>query len=106
MLSACNFMIRRGFASAAPTTKLFIGGKFVESSTDQFVDVHDPATNQVVSRVPCATADEMKMAADAASDAFKTWSQTSVLTRQQLMFKLQQLIKENTKELAKLITLE
>ena len=50
---------------------------------------------QVVSRVPCATPAEMKAAADAASEAFKTWSQSSVMTRQQLMFKFQQLIKDN-----------
>jgi len=78
----------------------------VESKTETFVDVHNPATNEVVSRVPCATPAEMKAAADAASEAFKTWSQSSVMTRQQLMFKFQQLIKDNMKELAKLITLE
>lgn len=78
----------------------------MESKTETFVDVHNPATNEVVSRVPCATPAEMKAAADAASEAFKTWSQSSVMTRQQLMFKFQQLIKDNMKELAKLITLE
>jgi len=106
MLSASSLFFRRGFSSAAPTTKLFIGGKFVESKSSNFVDVHNPATNEVVSRVPCATQEEMQAASDAASEAFKTWSQTSVLTRQQLMFKFQQLIKDNMKELAKLITLE
>ena len=47
MLCATSAMLRRGFASAAPATKLFINGKFVESSTDKFVDVHNPATNEV-----------------------------------------------------------
>lgn len=50
---------------------------------------------QVVTRVPCATQTEMEAAGKAASEAYKSWSQTSVLTRQQLMFKYQQLIKEN-----------
>lgn len=39
-------------------------------------------------------------------NAFKDWSQTTVLTRQQMMFKFQQLIKDNLSEIAKLITLE
>ncbi|KAF2348111.1 Aldehyde dehydrogenase domain [Trinorchestia longiramus] len=99
-------LFRRGFASAAPTTKLFINGQFVESKSDKFLDVHNPATNEVVTRVPCATAAEMEAAGAAAVEAFKTWSQTSVLTRQQVMFKYQQLIKSNMDELSKLVTLE
>ncbi|MPC16943.1 Methylmalonate-semialdehyde dehydrogenase [acylating], mitochondrial [Portunus trituberculatus] len=50
---------------------------------------------QVVTRVPLATQDEMEAAVSAAREAFTTWSQTSVLTRQQVMFKYQQLIRQN-----------
>lgn len=37
----------------------------------------------------------MESAVDAAVAAFKSWSKTSVLTRQQIMFKYQQIIKDN-----------
>jgi len=87
-------------------TKLFIDGKFVESKTTDFIDVPNPATNEVVTRVPKATPDEMLAAVESAKAAFKTWSKTSVLTRQQVMFKYQQIIKANMGELAKNITLE
>ena len=40
---------------AQPTVKLLIGGKFVESQTDQWINNYNPATLDVVSRVPCAT---------------------------------------------------
>jgi malonate-semialdehyde dehydrogenase (acetylating)/methylmalonate-semialdehyde dehydrogenase len=53
------------------------------------------ATNEVVTRVPEATQEEMQAAVAAAKAAFKAWSETTVLTRQQIMFKYQQLIKEN-----------
>lgn len=53
------------------------------------------ATNEVISRVPEATQDEMQSAVRAAKEAFPLWSQTTILTRQQIMFKLQQLIKDN-----------
>jgi malonate-semialdehyde dehydrogenase (acetylating)/methylmalonate-semialdehyde dehydrogenase len=33
--------------STVPTTKLFINGKFVESKTEDWIDVHNPATNEV-----------------------------------------------------------
>ncbi|XP_076055032.1 putative methylmalonate-semialdehyde/malonate-semialdehyde dehydrogenase [acylating], mitochondrial [Oratosquilla oratoria] len=96
----------RSYSASAPTTKLFINGKFVDSKTSDWIDVHNPATNEVVTRVPKATQNEMDAAVDAAAEAFKTWSKTSVLTRQQVMFKYQQLIKDNMKELANCITTE
>lgn len=53
------------------------------------------ATNEVVTRVPCTTQDEMEAAVSAATKAFQSWSNTSILTRQQIMFKLQHLIRSN-----------
>merc|ERR1712002_730901 len=97
----------RSYSAAGPaTTKLFINGKHVESSTTKWIDVHNPATNEVVTRVPQATQEEMLSAVDAATAAFDSWSKASVLTRQQVMFKYQQFIRENIHELAKAITLE
>ena len=52
----------------------------------------------MITRVPKSTQDEMNAAVDAAKRAFKPWSETSILTRQQTMFKYQQLIKENMVE--------
>lgn len=37
----------------------------------------------------------MELAVQAAKAAFKPWSETSILTRQQTMFKFQHLIKQN-----------
>jgi acyl-CoA reductase-like NAD-dependent aldehyde dehydrogenase len=45
--------------------------------------------------VPNATADEMQSAVDAAKEAYKSWSKTSILTRQQVMFKYQDIIRKN-----------
>lgn len=53
------------------------------------------ATNEIVSYCPEATEEEKLAAATAAENSFKTWSQTSILTRQQIMFSLQQKIKDN-----------
>ncbi|XP_013388898.2 probable methylmalonate-semialdehyde dehydrogenase [acylating], mitochondrial isoform X1 [Lingula anatina] len=97
----------RFYASGSvPTTKLFINGQFVESKTSDWIDLHNPATNEVITRVPKATHDEMEAAVAGCKEAFKTWSETTILTRQQLMFKFQQLIKDNLKQIAALITKE
>ena len=55
----------------------------------------NPATNEVVTRVPQNTQAEMEQAVESAKAAFKGWSQTSPLKRQEIMFKYQNLVKEN-----------
>ena len=53
------------------------------------------ATQEVLTRVPEATNEEMLAAVAAAKEAFPAWSKTSIMTRQGIMFRLQNLIKEN-----------
>uniref|UniRef100_H3BGD6 Methylmalonate-semialdehyde/malonate-semialdehyde dehydrogenase [acylating], mitochondrial n=1 Tax=Latimeria chalumnae TaxID=7897 RepID=H3BGD6_LATCH len=67
---------------------------------------HDQATNEVTGRVPKATQEEMLAAVTSSKKAFVNWSETSVLSRQQIFLRYQQLIKDNLKEIAMLITLE
>ncbi|CAO2586907.1 Methylmalonate-semialdehyde dehydrogenase [acylating], mitochondrial [Lemmus lemmus] len=93
-------------SSSVPTVKLFIDGKFVESKSDKWIDIHNPATNEVIGRVPQSTRAEMDAAVAACKRAFPAWADTSILSRQQVLLRYQQLIKENLKEIAKLITLE
>lgn len=56
--------------------------------------------------MPQSTPAELKAAVDSAEKAFKSWSQTSLLARQQIMFKYVHLIRENWDRLAASITLE
>ena len=53
------------------------------------------ATNEVVGRVPKATQEEMLAAVDSCSRAYRPWSDTSILSRQQIFLRYQQLIKDN-----------
>lgn len=85
---------------------MFIDGKFVESKTSDFIDLHDPATNEVITRVPKCTQSEMQEAVDSAKRAYETWGKTTPLSRQQIMFKFQAIIKDNIGEIAKNITKE
>lgn len=87
-------------------TPYFIDNKFVNSKTDKFIDLPDPATNNLVTRVPQMTDEEMKAAVESAQKAFKSWKATTVLARQQIMFRFVQLIRENWDRLAASITLE
>ncbi len=93
-------------AVLAPTVKLLIGGKFVESKTTQWRDVVNPATQEVLARVPFATPEEINAAVASGKEAFKTWKKTPIGTRARIFLKLQQLIRENMGELAALLTAE
>ncbi|WP_022977597.1 CoA-acylating methylmalonate-semialdehyde dehydrogenase [Nevskia ramosa] len=91
---------------AIPTVKLLIGGEFVESRTTQWRDVINPATQAVLARVPFATPQELDAAVESGRRAFKTWRKTPIGVRARIFLKYQQLIRENMKELAALLTAE
>jgi malonate-semialdehyde dehydrogenase (acetylating)/methylmalonate-semialdehyde dehydrogenase len=87
-------------------TANFLDNKFVPSQATQWIDLHDPATNNLVTRVPQTTDAELKAAVDSAEAAFPAWKATSIMHRQQIMFKYTALIRENWDRLAASITLE
>ncbi|KAK9285150.1 hypothetical protein L1049_024335 [Liquidambar formosana] len=84
----------------------FIGGKFVDSQACGIVDVLNPATQEVVSQVPLTTYEEFKAAVSAAKQAYPSWRNTPVTTRQRIMFKLYELILRDIDKLAMNITIE
>ena len=92
--------------ASIPNIPLLIGGKFVQSDTTQWRDVVNPATQQVLARVPLATADELAQAVAAAKQAFPAWRKTPIGTRARIFLKYQQLIRDNIKSLAALLTAE
>ena len=92
-------------ASPADTTN-FIDNQFEASQTSQWIDLHDPATNNLVTRVPQSTDAELRAAVESAQKAFPAWKATSIMHRQQVMFKLTALIRENMDRLANSITIE
>ncbi|KAL3110087.1 hypothetical protein niasHT_015690 [Heterodera trifolii] len=91
------------FVSTVPN---WIHGQRVESKTKEWIELTNPATNEVVGLVPESTLDEMQLAIDSCKKAFRSWRNSSVVTRQQCMFKLQELIKRDMKKLAENVTKE
>jgi malonate-semialdehyde dehydrogenase (acetylating) / methylmalonate-semialdehyde dehydrogenase len=87
-------------------TPNFIDNQFISSKATQWIDLHDPATNNLVTRVPQNTVEELEEAVSSAERAFPKWKATSLLHRQQVMLKYVALIRENWDRLAASITLE
>ncbi|CAI4232193.1 unnamed protein product [Auanema sp. JU1783] len=103
---AVAFSTTRSVLGSQDTVKLWIDGQAVESKATEWVELTNPATNEVISRVPKTTQAEMNAAVESCKKAYSTWKNTSPLTRQQTMFRLQALIKRDMKKLAENITQE
>ncbi|MGZ9704867.1 CoA-acylating methylmalonate-semialdehyde dehydrogenase [Pseudomonas sp. GNP013] len=86
--------------------KLLIDGEWVESGTTQWQDIVNPATQEVLAKVPFATADEINAAIDAAHRAFQPWKLTPIGARMRIMLKLQALIREHSKRIAAVLSAE
>ena len=92
--------------AAAPSVPLLINGEKVFSAATEGIEVKCPATQDVLATTPLATPAELEAAVAAAAAAFPAWSRTSVANRARVMHKLEALIRENTDELAKLLSAE
>jgi malonate-semialdehyde dehydrogenase (acetylating) / methylmalonate-semialdehyde dehydrogenase len=86
--------------------KLLIDGKFVASSAKQWRDVVNPATQEVLARVPMCDAAEVDRVVQSAAAAFKTWRNVPIGQRARIMLKLQELIRRDMKKLAAILTAE
>lgn len=86
--------------------KNYINGEWVESSSNSSEDVFNPATGEVIARVPISTKDEVNEAVHVAKEAFYMWKEVPVPRRARILFKYQQLLVEHWDELAELITKE
>ena len=93
-------------AASAPTVKLLINGQFVESKAKEWRDVVNPATQQVLARVPMCGADEIDLAVKSAAEAYKTWRNVPIGARMRVMLKLQEFIRRDMKKLAAVLTAE
>ncbi len=88
------------------TAKLLIDGKFVESTTQEWRDIVNPATQEVVGRVPFATEAEVDAAVASAAKAFQTWRLTPLGARMRIMLRFQDLVRQNMKRIAQTLTAE
>ena len=77
---------------------LLINGEFVISKSKTLLDVVNPATQEVIAQVPCATAAEVELAIETAKDAFELWKEKSVGDRARIMLSYQALLKEHQEE--------
>jgi acyl-CoA reductase-like NAD-dependent aldehyde dehydrogenase len=88
--------------------ELFIGGSWVEASTDRRIEVISPHTEDAVAQVASAGPDDVDKAVAAARSAFDTgpWPRSSPAERIEAVRRLAKVYGERRSEMAELITSE
>jgi malonate-semialdehyde dehydrogenase (acetylating)/methylmalonate-semialdehyde dehydrogenase len=91
-------------ASAPPIMSHWINGRPVQVLPEQTGPVFNPATGEVIARVPRGGASEVDAAVAAARAAFPAWRDTPLIARSQIFFAYRELVYKHRDDLARLIT--
>jgi len=78
----------------------FINGKFMQPKTEEYLDVFEPATGQVYSKVPNSSSTDIDVAFQAAKAAFPGWSELTVTDRSQYLHKISELLEHKLDDFA------
>ena len=86
--------------------KLYINGQWVEPAAGRYIDVENPATREIIARVPRGDAEDVDRAVAAAKNAFATWQFTPLAERVALTEKVLNTLKASRDRLIETITSE
>jgi malonate-semialdehyde dehydrogenase (acetylating)/methylmalonate-semialdehyde dehydrogenase len=96
-------------ATTAPTTRLldnYIAGRWTPATADDALDVTNPATSEVLARVPLSSAADLDAAVRAARAALPEWRAVAVIERARHLFALRERLDARREELARSVTVE
>ncbi|WP_329321567.1 MULTISPECIES: aldehyde dehydrogenase family protein [unclassified Streptomyces] len=96
----------RSVVDIAPSYGLFIDGEFTEAADGKVFKTVSPSTEEVLSEVARAGAEDVDRAVRAARRAFEKWSALPGSERAKYLFRIARIIQERSRELAVLETLD
>jgi len=89
-----------------PTLANYVNGQWVTPNAAESLEVRNPATAELLARVPLSGAADVDEAVRSAERAFNGWRATPVIERAACLFKLRQLLDEQFEDIARTITME
>jgi malonate-semialdehyde dehydrogenase (acetylating)/methylmalonate-semialdehyde dehydrogenase len=92
--------------TAPRTLDNYIGGRWTAAASRELIDVSNPASGEILARVPLSGADELDAAVKAARDALPAWRAVSVIERARRLFALREELSRRHEELARSVTAE
>jgi malonate-semialdehyde dehydrogenase (acetylating)/methylmalonate-semialdehyde dehydrogenase len=84
----------------------YVGGAWAPSSSDEALDVTNPATGEVLARVPLSSQGDLDAAVAAARAALPDWRAVSVIARARKLFELREGLVARQEDLARSVTTE
>ena len=84
------------------THQQFIGGQWVDSASGETLEVENPATGEVIARVPASGDEDVDRAVNAAHKAFESWQATTPQDRSLMLLKLADALEARGEELGRL----
>ena len=90
----------------AKKVPLYIDGRFVDSETSDWIEVTNPATNEVIAHCPVALPEEIERAIASAKAAQAEWRQVPVPERARYIMRYQALLKEHQEDIARIVAAE
>jgi succinate-semialdehyde dehydrogenase/glutarate-semialdehyde dehydrogenase len=85
---------------------LYINGQFIKGGGRREQDVFNPATDEVVGKLPHASKDDLDLALASAQKAFQSWRKSSPMERSRILRKVGELARARAKEIGANITMD
>ena len=85
---------------------LYIDGEFIQGGDRREQDVVNPATGEVLGKLPHASRADLDRALAAAQRAFESWKKTSPLERSRILRKVAELARERAQQIGHNLTLD
>ena len=86
--------------------QLYIDGKWIQPIGTGSIDVINPATEEIIGKIPVGSKEDIDIAISAARIAFDSWSKSSIQTRIDILNALSDALKERGEDIAQTITAE
>lgn len=84
-----------------PTLNLYIDGQFIHGGGRREQEVFNPATNQVIAKLPHATREDLDKALSSAQRAFESWRKSSPMERSKILRKVAELARERANDIGR-----
>jgi malonate-semialdehyde dehydrogenase (acetylating)/methylmalonate-semialdehyde dehydrogenase len=93
-------------ATAAATLKFYVNGAWEDAGSSELHPVTNPATGEVIARVPYATSAQVDRVARLAHDAFLKWREVPVVDRVQVFYRYKTLLEKHADDVARTLSME
>lgn len=86
--------------------KNYVGGKWIDPENCGYINVENPSNGEVLTQVPLSTKSEVDKAISIAHNAYKSWKDVPVARRVRYLFKLNELLRNNERQIATILVSE